>query len=84
LEAVTEAKSEPREPIDQMQSPQKGVAVRVIGVAIMLPLTWLLLSFVESVIGQLIGAVVVAIVAVSIAVGLGSQRTPKVRISSRN
>ncbi len=81
---MTATKSEPLEPIDQMSSPQKGVAVRVIGVAIMLPLTWLLLSFVESDLGQLIGAAVVAIVAVAVAVGLGSQRTPKVQASSRD
>ena len=78
---VTEPEK-PLEPIDQMSSPQMGVAVRVIGVAIMLPLTWVLLSFVESDLGQLIGAAVVAIVAVAVAVGLGSQRTPKVQVSS--
>ncbi len=81
---MKDAKAEPLEPIDQMQSPQKGVAVRVIGVAIMLPLAWLLLSFVESDLGQLIGAAIVAIVAVAIAVGLGSQRTSKVQISSKD
>ena len=80
---MTDTKSETREPIDQMPSPQMGIAVRVIGVAIILPLTWLLLSFVESDLGPLIRAGVVAIVAVAVAVGLGSQRTPK-HASSRD
>lgn len=61
-------------PIDEIPSPQKGIVFRVVGFGIMLPLTWFLLSVIESPFGVIIGAVVVAIVAVWAAVALGSQK----------
>jgi hypothetical protein len=64
------------QPIDQVPPPQKGVAFRVLGVLITLPLTWFLLSFVDTALAVIIGASVVAAVAVTVAVLLGSQQGP--------
>lgn len=75
MEAI-EPRVDDLRPIDEIPSPQKGVAFRVLGVLITLPLTWFLLSFVDTALAVIIGSGVVAGVAVTVAVLLGSQKGP--------